>query len=60
MVLYYMMVNGKIIANGETYDGKWKYNKREGMGKLTDKNGTILYHNKWIDDSKLSYIGMEY
>jgi hypothetical protein len=34
-------------ADGSKYDGKWKSDKRHGIGKMTDKHGQVtsgLWH----------------
>ena len=40
--------NGKMTyANGIVYEGEWRYGKRDGKGKLMDKNGNVLYDGNW-------------
>lgn len=40
--------NGKMTyANGIVYEGEWKDGKRQGKGKLMDKNGNVLYDGNW-------------
>lgn len=40
--------NGKQTwANGNVYDGGWKYNKQCGQGTLTRADGTVIYDGLW-------------
>jgi len=40
--------NGKMTyANGIVYEGEWRHGKRDGKGKLMDKNGNVLYEGNW-------------
>ena len=38
--------------DGSNYIGEWKNGKRNGKGKLYDKNGHLLYDGDWINDKK--------
>ncbi len=36
-------------ANGDCYEGNWKYDKRDGKGKMTFKDG-LMYEGDWKED----------
>jgi hypothetical protein len=38
------------FAEGLIYDGEWKMNKINGMGKMFFENGDLLYEGEWFDD----------
>ncbi len=44
---------GKMIyANGRTYEGNWKFGKRNGYGILRYKSGNIEYEGEWKEDKR--------
>ena len=37
-------------GNGQTYKGDFVADKRNGQGKLTKKDGTLVYNGAWLND----------
>ena len=47
------LINGKgtyINNNGEKYKGNFQGNKKNGYGKLYDKNGTLIKEGIWENE----------
>ena len=41
--------NGTVkYADGSIYKGEYKSGRKDGMGKLTNTDGTISYESEWI------------
>ena len=40
-------------ANGASYDGSWKQNKRNGHGKLTTED--VIYDGEWKENLREGY-----
>ena len=48
-----------IYENGDYYEGKWKNYLRNGVGKLFNKNGEIIYVGEWVNDKREGF-GISY
>jgi hypothetical protein len=40
-------------TNGNSYDGEWKNNKRDGFGALCNKDNVLLNKGIWKNDKYL-------